>query len=163
NMLAGVGAVDVVMLVVAANEGWMPQSEEHLRIVELLGVRDGLVCLTKADLVDDETLDLARLELDDRLAGSALAGAPGVVRDALAGRGVGAVRSGLDAVLAAAAPPVDRGRPRLWVDRVFAARGAGTVVTGTLTGGGLRVDEEVEVGSLARPARIRAIETAHHK
>src|SRR5262249_45097516 len=136
---------------------------EHLRIVELLGVRHGLVCLSKADLVDDETLDLARLELDDRLAGSALAGAPVVVCDALSGRGGDAVRSGLDAVPAAAAPPVDRGRPRLWVDRVFAARGAGTVVTGTLTGGGLRVDEEVEVGSLARPARIRAIETAHHK
>jgi selenocysteine-specific elongation factor len=66
NMLAGVGAVDVVMLVVAANEGWMPQSEEHLRIIELLGVRHGLVCLTKADLVDEDTLELARLELDER-------------------------------------------------------------------------------------------------
>ena len=69
NMLAGVGAVDVVMLVVAANEGWMPQSEEHLRIIELLGVRHGLVCLTKADLVDDDTLELARLELDEHWRG----------------------------------------------------------------------------------------------
>jgi selenocysteine-specific elongation factor len=163
NMLAGVGAVDVVMLVVAANEGWMPQSEEHLRIVELLGVRHGLVCLTKADLVDDDTLELARLELDDRLMGSALADAPVAVCDALSGRGVDAVRSGLDAVLAAAPPAVDRGRPRLWVDRVFAARGAGTVVTGTLTGGALNVDDDVDVGSAARPARIRAIETAHRK
>ncbi len=162
NMLAGVGAVDVVMLVVAANEGWMPQSEEHLRIIELLGVRHGLVCLTKADLVDDDMLDLARLELDEHLAPSALADAPVVVCDALSGRGLDEVRAGLDAVLAAAPPPVDRGRPRLWVDRVFAAKGAGTVVTGTLAGGSLRVDDEVEVGPRARQARIRAIETAHH-
>jgi selenocysteine-specific elongation factor len=163
NMLAGVGAVDVVMLVVAANEGWMPQSEEHLRIIELLGVRHGLVCLTKADLVDDDTLELARLELDEHLARSALCDAPVVVCDALSGCGLEDVRAGLDTVLAAAPAPVDRSRPRLWVDRVFAAKGAGTVVTGTLTGGSLRVDDEVEVGSRARRARIRAIETAHHQ
>ncbi|HEX3669402.1 MAG TPA: selenocysteine-specific translation elongation factor [Acidimicrobiia bacterium] len=163
NMLAGVGAVDVVMLVVAANEGWMPQSEEHLGIIELLGVRHGLVCLTKADLVDEDTLELARLELDERLAGSALGDAPVVVCDAVSGRGLDDVRAGLDAVLAAAPAPVDHGRPRLWVDRVFAAKGAGTVVTGTLAGGSLRVDDEVEVGPRARRARIRAIETAHHQ
>jgi selenocysteine-specific elongation factor len=163
NMLAGVGAVDVVMLVVAANEGWMPQSEEHLRIIELLGVRYGLVCLTKADLVDEDTLELARLELDERLAGSALGDAPVVVCDAVSGRGLDDVRAGLDAVLAAAPEPVDRGRPRLWVDRVFAAKGAGTVVTGTLAGGSLRVDDEVEVVPRARRGRIRAIETAHHQ
>src|SRR5215211_5251306 len=163
NMLAGVGAVDVVMLVVAANEGWMPQSEEHLRIIELLGVRHGLVCLTKADLVDDDTLELAQLELDEHLAPSVLVGAPVVVCDALSGRGLDDVRAGLDAVLAAAPEPVDRDRPRLWVDRVFAAKGAGTVVTGTLAGGSLRVDDEVEIGPRARRARIRAIETAHHQ
>ena len=163
NMLAGVGAVDVVMLVVAANEGWMPQSEEHLRIIELLGVRHGLVCLTKADIVDEDTLELARLELDERLAGSALGDAPVVVCDAVSGRGLDDVRAALDAVLAAAPEPVDRDRPRLWVDRVFAAKGAGTVVTGTLAGGSLRVDDEVEVGPRARRARIRAIETAHHQ
>jgi selenocysteine-specific elongation factor len=163
NMLAGVGAVDVVMLVVAATEGWMPQSEEHLRIVELLGVRHGLVCLTKADLVDDDTLELARLDLDEHLAHSVFSNAPVVVCDAVSGRGVDDVRAGLDAVLAGAPEPVDRDRPRLWVDRVFAAKGAGTIVTGTLAGGALRVDDEVEVGPRARRARIRAIETAHHK
>jgi selenocysteine-specific elongation factor len=163
NMLAGVGAVDVVMLVVAANEGWMPQSEEHLRIVELLGVRHGLVCLSKADLVDDDTLELARLDLDEHLARSALSDAPVVVCDAVSGRGIDDVRDRLDAVLAAAPEPVDRDRPRLWVDRVFAAKGAGTIVTGTLAGGSLRVDDEVEVGPRSRRARIRAIETAHHK
>jgi selenocysteine-specific elongation factor len=163
NMLAGVGAVDVVMLVVAANEGWMPQSEEHLRILELLGVEFGIACVTKADLVDDDTRDLARLEVEDRLARSALADAPIVVCDALSGRGLDDVRGALDGVLWAAPRPVDRERPRLWVDRVFAAKGAGTIVTGTLAGGALRVDETVEVGPTAKPARIRAIETAHHK
>ncbi|HKA93409.1 MAG TPA: selenocysteine-specific translation elongation factor [Acidimicrobiia bacterium] len=163
NMLAGVGAVDVVMLVVAANEGWMPQSEEHLRILELLGVTFGLVCVTKADLVDDETLEMARLEVEDRLARSALAGSPIVVCDALSGRGLEDVRVTLDGVLYAAPRPVDRGRPRLWIDRVFAAKGAGTIVTGTLVGGDLRVDETVEVGPQAKRARIRAIETARRK
>src|SRR5262245_45907753 len=76
NMLAGVGGVDVALLVVAATEGWMPQSEEHTRILELLGVTHAVVALTKADLVDDETLELAQLEVDERLAGSRLAGAP---------------------------------------------------------------------------------------
>jgi selenocysteine-specific elongation factor len=163
NMLAGVGAVDVVMLVVAANEGWMPQSEEHLRILELLGVSFGLVCVTKADLVDDDTRELARLEVDDRLAQSALAEAPIVVCDALSGRGLDDVRGALDGVLWAAPRPVDRARPRLWVDRVFAAKGAGTIVTGTLVGGTLRVDDTVELGPHTKRARIRAIETAHQQ
>jgi selenocysteine-specific elongation factor len=163
NMLAGVGAVDIVMFVVAADEGWMPQSEEHLRILERLGVRRGLVVLTKAGIVDDETIELARLDVEDRLAGSPLAGAPVVVADALSGRGLDDVRTSLDGLLAAAPRPVDRDRPRLWADRVFAAKGAGTVVTGTLTGGSLRVDEEVQVGPRALRARIRAIQTAHHQ
>ncbi|MGH9033912.1 MAG: selenocysteine-specific translation elongation factor, partial [Acidimicrobiia bacterium] len=163
NMLAGVGAVEVVLLVVAANEGWKPQSEEHLQIIELLGVRHGLVALTKADTVDDETLELARLELDDQLAGSTLEGAPVLVCDAVSGRGYDELRATLDAVLADAPAPVDTDRPRLWVDRVFAARGAGTVVTGTLSGGSLAVDDEVEVAAPGRRARIRGIQTAHRR
>src|SRR5207244_5919447 len=88
NMLAGVGAVEVAMLVVAANEGWMPQTDEHARILELLGVEHGLVVLSKADLVDAETLELAQLELADRLDGSPLRRWPVVAGDALSGRGV---------------------------------------------------------------------------
>ncbi|HEX6312311.1 MAG TPA: selenocysteine-specific translation elongation factor [Acidimicrobiia bacterium] len=163
NMLAGVGAVDVVLLVVAANEGWMPQSEEHLRIVELLGVRHGIVALTKADTVDHETLRLARAELGGHLAGSTLGEAPVVACDSVSGRGIDDVRDRLDAVLANAPRAADTGRPRLWVDRVFAARGVGTVVTGTLTGGHLAVDQEVEVGGPGRRARIRGIESAHRR
>jgi len=161
NMLAGVGALEVVMLVVAANEGWMPQSEEHLRIVELLGVNHGFVVLTKADTVDTEMIELAHLELDDHLAESPLAGAPVVVCDSLSGRGLDDVRAALDTVLGTAPAPRDVGRPRLWIDRVFSARGAGTVVTGTLTGGALAVDDTVEVGPDARHARVRGIERAH--
>jgi selenocysteine-specific elongation factor len=160
NMLAGVGAVDVVLFVVAATEGWMPQSEEHLRILEVLGVTRGMVAITKADLVDDETLALARLEIEERVAESPLAGIPIVACDSISGRGLDETRRTLDAVLQDSPAPPDLGRPRLWVDRVFAAKGAGTVVTGTLARGRLAVDDQIEAGSPPRPARVRTIETA---
>lgn len=160
NMLAGVGAVDLALVVVAAPEGWMPQSEEHLRVLELLGVTRGLVVVTKADLVDTETLDLAQLEIEDRLADSPLRDAPIVCCDSLSGRGIDDVRAALDRLLADAPPPADTGCARLWVDRVFAAKGAGTIVTGTLTRGGIWVDDEVEVGTTPLVARVRTIETA---
>ena len=161
NMLAGVGAVDVAVLVVAANEGWMPQSEEHLRILDLLGVSHGMVALTKADTVGADAVELAQLHVEERLAGSLLADAPIVVCDSISGRGLDDVRATLDAVLAAAPSPDDRRRPRMWIDRVFSARGSGTVVTGTLGLGGLAIDDELEVPSLGRRVRVRGIETAH--
>jgi selenocysteine-specific elongation factor len=160
NMLAGVGAVDVALLVVAATEGWMPQTEEHLRILELLGVEHGMVAITKADLVDDETIELAELDVTEHLDGTRLAAMPIVVCDSLSGRGLDEVRSTLDAVLASAPAARDADRPRLWIDRVFAAKGAGTVVTGTLTGGGVHVDDELEVGGRGMRVRVRGIETA---
>ncbi len=161
NMLAGVGAVDVAMVIVAATEGWMPQSEEHMRILELLGVRHGLIVVTKSDLVDEETLELAQLELADHVEGTALASWPVVVCDSRSGRGVEEVRATLRSVLASVPAARDLDRPRLWVDRVFAAKGAGTVVTGTLTLGSLAVDEDVLVEPGARRARIRSIESHH--
>ncbi|MBM3660757.1 MAG: selenocysteine-specific translation elongation factor, partial [Actinobacteria bacterium] len=160
NMLAGVGAVDLALLVVAATEGWMPQTEEHLRILELLGVAHGMVAITKADLVDDETLELAELEIVEHLEGTPLADAPIVVCDSLSGRGLDDVRRTLDAVLTDAPSARDVERPRLWVDRVFAAKGAGTVVTGTLTGGAVAVDDELEVGGRGLRVRVRGIESA---
>ena len=163
NMLAGVGAVEVALLVVAASEGWMPQSEEHLRILELLGVRHALVAITKADTVDAETVELAQLDVTEHLEGSALEAAPVVVCDSVSGRGLDDVRAGLDAVIAQTPTARDDGRPRLWVDRVFAAKGAGTVVTGTLTGGTVAVDDDVEVGSRRLRARVRAVQTAHRQ
>jgi selenocysteine-specific elongation factor len=157
NMLAGAGAVDVALLVVAANEGWMPQTEEHMQILDLLDVRNGMVALTKAALVDDDTRELAQLEVAERT------GWPVVVVDSVLGRGLDDVRATLDAVLQNAPSPRDVGRPRLWVDRVFAAKGAGTVVTGTLTGGALARDEEVALEPGDRRARIRRIESHHEQ
>jgi selenocysteine-specific elongation factor len=162
NMLAGVGAVDACLFVVAASEGWKPQSEEHLRILELVGVTHGAVALTKVGLVDDDTVELARLEIAERVAGSPLDGADVVAVDAPTGVGMGALRLSLDRLIASTPAAADRGRARLWVDRSFAIRGAGTVVTGTLTGGTLAVDDEVEItGPTAgrRQARVRGLQT----
>jgi len=163
NMLAGVGAVEVAVLVVAATEGWMPQTDEHARILELLGVEHGLVVVSKADLVDEETLELAELELADRLADRPIGRWRVVAADALTGRGIDTVREALAQVLASAPRAADRGRPRLWVDRSFAARGAGTVVTGTLGGGSLAVDSEVMIEPGGRRARVRGIESHHER
>jgi selenocysteine-specific elongation factor len=161
NMLAGVGAIDVALFVVAAGDGWMPQSEEHLRILDLLGVRHGMVAVTKADTVAPDLLEVTRLEIDDHLATSSLRDAPVVVCDSVSGRGLDDVRRTLDQVLADAGAPADHGRPRLWVDRVFAPRGAGTVVTGTLTGGAVAVDDTLHVVPLDQAVRVRGIESAH--
>ena len=164
NMLAGVGAVDACLFVVAATEGWKPQSEEHLRILELLGITHGIVALTKVGLVDDEWRQLARLELADHLAGTFLEQAEVVDVDAPTGRGVDDLRAGLDRLLAATPLAHDRDRPRLWVDRSFAARGSGTVVTGTLAGGTLAVDDELVLIGTGHPAggtkvRVRGLQT----
>ncbi|HEX5937031.1 MAG TPA: selenocysteine-specific translation elongation factor [Actinomycetota bacterium] len=158
NMLAGVGPVRLVLFVVAANEGWRPQSEEHLAILDVLGVAGGVVALTKTDLVDLDTLELAEEEVRERLAETALAGA-GIVRvSAETGAGLDDLRVALDDLLAAAPVPADT-RARLFVDRVFTIAGAGTVVTGTLGGGRLVVGDEVELYPRGRTARIRSLQT----
>jgi selenocysteine-specific elongation factor len=159
NMLAGVGAVDACLFVVAATEGWKPQSEEHLRILELLGIGHGLVALTKVGLVDDEHREIARLDVGDRVAGTFLEGAEVVEVDAPAGTGIDGLRHALDRLLAAAPSAVDRDRPRLWIDRVFAAKGSGTVVTGTLTGGTIAVNDELTVVPSLLRGRVRALQS----
>ena len=161
NMLAGVGAVDACLFVVAATEGWKPQSEEHLRILELLGVRHGVVALTKVGPADDDLVDLARLEVEERVAGTFLEGAPVVDTDAPTGVGLDNLRAALDDLLAATPTAADHGRPRLWIDRAFSARGAGTVVTGTLTGGRLHTDDELAVHPAGSPVRVRALQNHH--
>ncbi|MCS5664256.1 MAG: selenocysteine-specific translation elongation factor [Acidimicrobiales bacterium] len=161
NMLAGVGAVDACLFVVAATEGWKPQSEEHLRILELLGVRHGVVALTKVGPADDDLVDLARLEVEERVADTFLEGAPVVDTDAPTGVGLENLRAALDDLLAATPTAVDHGRPRLWIDRAFSARGAGTVVTGTLTGGRLHTDDELAVHPAGSPVRVRALQNHH--
>lgn len=167
NMLAGVGAVDASLFVVAATEGWKPQSEEHLRILEVLGVQHGMVALTKVGLVDEEWLELAHLELADHLKGTFLQDADVIDVDALAGIGLGDLQAALDRMLAVTPSAPDQARPRLWVDRSFAAKGSGTVVTGTLAGGALAVDDEVVVvggsspssAATGRRARVRSLQS----
>jgi selenocysteine-specific elongation factor len=159
NMLAGVGGVDACLFVVAATEGWKPQSEEHLRILQLLGLRHGVIALTKRDLVDDEWLEIATLEIVDQVDGTFLAGAPIVPVASTTGDGLDDLRSALDVLVAETPPGADRERPRLWIDRVFAAKGSGTVATGTLTGGVLRQDDTVAIQPGEHSARIRSIQT----
>ncbi len=159
NMLAGVGGIDACLFVVAATEGWKPQSEEHLRILELLGVAHGVVALTKVDLLDGDHAALAELEVADRVAGTFLEGAEVVRVAAPSGQGIEALRAALDDLVATTPAAADRDRPRLWIDRAFAAKGAGVVVTGTLTGGPLATGDAVVVGTAARAARVRGIQT----
>ncbi len=158
NMLAGVGPVPLVLFVVAADEGWKPQSEEHLQILDVLGVADAVVALTKRDLVDEDRLAAATAEVRLRLVGTALHAAPIVPVSSATGEGLDEIRAALDAMLAAGPPPADA-RTRLFVDRVFTIRGAGTVVTGTLTGDCLGVGDEVELFPTGRRARIRSLQT----
>jgi selenocysteine-specific elongation factor len=159
NMLAGVGGVDACLFVVAATEGWKPQSEEHLRILGLLGLAHGVIALTKRDLVDEEWLEIATLEVADHVRGTFLDGAAIVAVDSSSGAGLDDLRAALDVLVADTPESADRSRPRLWIDRVFAAKGSGTVVTGTLTGGALRHDDTVAIEPGGHSARIRSIQS----
>jgi len=158
NMLAGVGGIDAAIFVVAADEGWMPQSAEHLQILDFLDVRAGVVALTKCDAVTPDDIELVADDVWQRLRGTCLHDAAVVRVSATTGTGLEELRSAIDAVLPFESAP-DRRRARLFVDRSFTIAGAGTVVTGTLTGGHLRVDDEVEVLPGRHGARIRTLQT----
>jgi selenocysteine-specific elongation factor len=163
NMLAGVSAVDACLFVVAATEGWKEQSEEHLRILELLGIARGVVALTKVGDFSDELRELAALEVADHLRGTFLDGCEIVPVDVPAGIGIAALRSALDRLVVVTPPAPDRARPRLWVDRSFAIRGAGPVLTGTLTGGRLAVNDELVIEPDHRRVRVRGLQSHHHR
>ncbi|RAQ96251.1 selenocysteine-specific translation elongation factor [Thermogemmatispora tikiterensis] len=158
NMLAGVGGIDVALLVVAADEGAMPQTREHLAILDLLQVRSGVVALTKADLVDEEWLALVSEEIATLLQPTSLAGAPIVPVSAISGQGIAALLAHLQEATARAPERPDRGRPRLPVDRVFTLAGFGTIVTGTLIDGCFRPGQEVEILPRGLKARIRGLQ-----
>ena len=158
NMLAGVGPVRLVLFVVAADEGWKPQSEEHLQILDVLGVAGGVVALTKRDLVDGEELEIAAATVRQHLTGTVLADAPVLAVSAHTGEGVEDLRGALDAMLDGVPAP-EASRARLFVDRVFTIKGAGTVVTGTLGGDCLAVGDEIELYPTGRRARIRSLQT----
>jgi selenocysteine-specific elongation factor len=159
NMLAGVGPVRLVLFVVAADEGWKPQSEEHLQIMDVLGVDGGVVAVTKADLVDEDTLASRTDDIRRRMSGTRLAEAVVVACSSATGEGLDEIRRALDDMLDAAPPPDSDGRPRQYLDRVFTVRGSGTVVTGTLTGGPLAVGQEAEILPSGHRARIRGLQT----
>jgi selenocysteine-specific elongation factor len=159
NMLAGVGGIDLALLIVAANEGVMPQTREHLDILDLLGVSRGIVVVTKKDLVDEELLTLVTMEIEEIIGPTALADAPIVAVSALSGEGVPELVAAIDRLLETAPPRPDTGRPRLPIDRVFTIAGSGTVVTGTLIDGSLRAGEEVEIVPTALRSRLRGLQT----
>jgi len=160
NMLAGVGSVDAAMLVVAADEGVMPQTREHLDILDLLNVERGLVALTKIDMVDDaDWLDLVEADLSETLTGTALEDAPILRVSAVSGQGIPELRAALDRLLQQTPDRADKGRPRLFVDRVFTVSGFGTVVTGTLIDGTFSVGQEVEVLPSGLKSRIRGLQS----
>jgi selenocysteine-specific elongation factor len=159
NMLAGVGGIDLALLVIAADEGVMPQTREHLAIIDLLGIERGVVALTKSDLVDADGLALARADAAEALAGTTLAAAPVVACSAVTRDGLGDLVAAIEGELAKAERRADQGRPRLPIDRAFTMSGFGTVVTGTLTGGSLRAGDEVEVMPGGLRARVRGLQT----
>ncbi len=159
NMLAGVGPVDAVLLVVALDEGVMPQTREHLAILGVLGVDRGVVALTKRDLVDDEWASLARADVAAALQGTPLSGAPMIEVSATAKTGLADLVAALETVLRTAPARRDLGRPRLAIDRAFTLTGFGTVVTGTLVDGSFAVGDEIEILPTAQRARVRGIQT----
>jgi selenocysteine-specific elongation factor len=170
NMLAGVGGIDLALLVIAADEGVMPQTREHLAILDLLGVRRGVLVVTKSDLVDADFLDLVAADVEDVVKGTMLQGSPLVRCSAVSRDGLDELLAVIETSLAATEPKRDLGRPRLPVDRVFTVAGFGTVVTGTLIDGTLNVGQEVEVlpavegGHLTSlRARVRGVQTHRSK
>jgi len=160
NMLAGAGGIDCALLVVAADEGVMPQTREHLAILDLLQVRDGVVALTKSDTIEDpEWLDLVQEEVREELAGTVLQDAKIVPVSAHTGFGLSELLEELDRLLQSPPPRQESGRPRLPIDRVFTIAGFGTVVTGTLIDGRLHNGQEVEILPRGLKARIRGLQT----
>ncbi|WP_067488259.1 selenocysteine-specific translation elongation factor [Actinomadura hibisca] len=156
TMLAGVGPVPAVLLAVAADEGWMPQTEEHLAALDALGVRHGVLVVTRADVADPR---LAVRQARERLATTALRNAETVTVSALTGAGMDELTAALDR-LAARLPVPDPAAPvRLWIDRAFTVPGSGTVVTGTLAAGSIAVDDELVLTPSGARVRIRAIES----
>jgi selenocysteine-specific elongation factor len=163
NMLAGATGIDVALLVVAADEGVMPQTEEHLAIVELLGVQRGIPVITKADLVDGDWLGLVSGEVATRLAQSRVRWEPPLAVSALTGQGLDALREALRRLAGDIAVRPDADLFRLPIDRVFAVAGAGTVVTGSTWTGSVKVGDSVRLLPLGREARVRSIEVHGHQ
>jgi selenocysteine-specific elongation factor len=159
NMLAGIGGIDLAMLVIAADEGVMPQTREHFAICSLLHIQSGLVALTKTDMVEPDWLELVREDVAGLVRGTFLDGAPIVPVSSKTGAGVADLRAALRDLAKQVAPRGTDQLPRLPIDRVFTIKGFGTVVTGTLMAGRLRVDDRVEVFPRGLQAKVRGLQT----
>jgi len=158
NMLMGAGGVDVALLIVAADEGVMPQTREHVAILDLLGIETGIVVMTKKDLVDQDWLDLITLDVQESLEGTSLADAEVVAVSAENGEGLDELRTALDKLISELPDHENTGNPRLPVDRSFTITGFGAVVTGTLAGGSLKTGQEVEILPSGLNARVRSLQ-----
>jgi selenocysteine-specific elongation factor len=160
NMIAGVGSIDLALFVVAADDGWMPQSEEHLQILNYLGVQRAVIALTKSDL---GRINVVANQIRERLIGTSFEDSPIVPTSVRTGMGIEKLVNTLAAQLARTEPQRDIGKPRLFIDRVFTLRGIGTVVTGTLTGGSLRRGQQIVVYPLNLETRIRSVQSHGHQ
>ena len=163
NMLAGVGGVDLALLVVAADESVMPQTREHLAILDLLQVRAGIAVVTKRDTVDDDILGLVQLEVEEVLQGTSLEGSPVLAVSSTTREGLPELVEAIDIALNETIQRKDLGRPRLAIDRSFTISGFGTVVTGTLIDGILQTGQEVVLARSGKRSRIRGLQTHQTK
>ena len=159
NMLAGVGAIDLALLIVAADESVMQQTREHLAILDILQIKRGLVVVTKTDLVDEELVDLVKAEVEDAVAGTSFEGCQMLGVSAFTGAGMDELKATIDDILDETGARRDLGRPRLPVDRCFTISGFGTVVTGTLIDGMFAVGQEVELAPSGMRGRIRGLQS----
>ena len=159
NMLAGVGAIDLALLIVAADESVMPQTREHLAILDILQITRGLVVITKTDLVDEEMVELVKADIEDTLEGTSFEGCPMVGVSAYTGAGMDELKAAMAGILDETNAREDLGRPRLPIDRCFTISGFGTVVTGTLIDGTLTVGQEVELAGAGQKARVRGLQS----
>ena len=159
NMLAGVGGIDMALLIIAADEGVMPQTREHLAILDLLGMKNGIVVITKKDLVDSEMLELVTLYIEETLKGTTLAKSQIIPVSAMTGENLPTLITAIDSMLDKTAPKRDIGKPRLPIDRIFTIAGFGTVVTGTLIDGSLAKGQEIEIVPSLVKTHIRGLQT----
>jgi len=164
NMLAGAGGIDAVLFIIAADEGIMPQTREHLAILKLLDIRSGIVVITKADLVDDEEwFDLIRKDIRQLAENSFLAEAPIVTVSAVSGMGLPELVNSIEGMIQKCPPKKDIGRARLPIDRVFSIKGFGTVVTGTMLDGAFKIGQQVELLPSKKIVRIRGLQSHRKK
>ncbi len=164
NMLAGVGGIDAALLVIAADEGVMPQTSEHLAILDLLQIQRGLIVMTKVDMVEDnDWLDMVEIDIQTAVAGTVLENAPILRVSARNGWGLNELKQAMLNLLHDLPPRLDLGRPRLPIDRVFSMPGFGTVVTGTLSDGHLNLGDEVEILPFGKKGRIRGLQNHNKK